>query len=241
MFLSKMHSPPADRNKDPIWKVLQAHVFSQHLQTTTTTTTTPSNSNNDSWKILEVAGGAGVHTVHFVTQLAKEYPTQSFQWQSTDAEEPYRASQVVYFEEDLAPDLLERHVAKTPLPLTLNEHGIIEDDTRKVILPDSIDVILNINMIHISPWEATVGLMKLARESLKEGGILYLYGPYKRNGTAAASNLKFDGFLKAKDARFGLRNLEDVTALAESEGLQVLEVMEMPANNLSVILRKAQR
>eukprot|EP00527_Entomoneis_sp_CCMP2396_P000611 CAMPEP_0198151574 /NCGR_PEP_ID=MMETSP1443-20131203/56131_1 /TAXON_ID=186043 /ORGANISM="Entomoneis sp., Strain CCMP2396" /LENGTH=229 /DNA_ID=CAMNT_0043817291 /DNA_START=236 /DNA_END=925 /DNA_ORIENTATION=- len=224
MWLTKMHSPPAERNKEPIWKILQEKVFSKEMRT-----------DSEKWQILEVAGGAGVHTAHLVMRLA-DWNKKPFHWQSTDPEKDSRASQVAYMEEDITSSFQE-YVSKTPLSLTLSSDGVVEPETRSLVQSSSLDLIVNINMIHISPWEATVGLMKLAKESLKVGGILYLYGPYKQNGTTAASNLKFDQFLQAKDSCFGIRNLEDVLALAKSEGLELVSITEMPANNLSVILR----
>eukprot|EP00977_Amphora_coffeiformis_P011070 scaffold2655_cov179-Amphora_coffeaeformis.AAC.3 len=102
-----------------------------------------------------------------------------------------------------------------------------------------MDWIWTINMIHISPWAATQGLMKMAGTKLKpKSGRLILYGPYRVNGFTVESNLKFEEWLKAKDSSYGVRNLEDVVAEASKHGLELEDTIEMPANNLSVILRK---
>merc|ERR1712226_460450 len=218
---------------------------------------------NDVIRILEIAGGSGVHMAYFAEKLTQSQ--QPFFWQSTDPDESARQSQLVYMEE--LPSEIQASISKTPLSLTLSANGIQEPETRSFLLiqdddeqdgkdkdkkqppqklssssplpsPCSLDLIININMIHISPWEATLGLFKTAQQTLKHGGILYLYGPYKQNGTASPSNLKFDQFLKMKDPGYGLRNLEDVLALAESDGrFELLHVSKMPANNLSVVLR----
>ncbi|MBV1918765.1 MAG: DUF938 domain-containing protein, partial [Sphingomonadaceae bacterium] len=91
---------------------------------------------------------------------------------------------------------------------------------------------------HISPWEATEGLMRGARRLLPAGGLLYLYGPYRRSGhTIEPSNAAFDESLKARDPRWGLRELDDVVACAAERGLSLGRVVDMPANNLSVIFR----
>merc|ERR1719457_378685 len=86
-----------------------------------------------------------------------------------------------------------------------------------------------INMIHISPWSATVGLFKVSSQFLADNGVLLCYGPYKVNGTAAESNLNFDQSLKSRDSTWGVRNLEDVEALAQSHGFVLEQTISMPA------------
>ncbi len=96
-----------------------------------------------------------------------------------------------------------------------------------------------INMIHISPWQATLGLMHGAGTALGSGGFLYLYGPYKIDGAhTAPSNEAFDASLRARDASWGVRDKEDVVAAAETHGLQLADMVPMPANNFSLIFRK---
>jgi hypothetical protein len=94
-------------------------------------------------------------------------------------------------------------------------------------------------MIHISPWSACLGLMAGAGRILQEQGILYLYGPYKQEGKhTALSNETFDQSLRSQNPDWGVRNLEDVIAKAKEQGLDLLEVVAMPANNLSVIFQR---
>jgi hypothetical protein len=101
------------------------------------------------------------------------------------------------------------------------------------------DAIANINMIHISPWAATQGLMKGASRLLPVGGQLFLYGPYlERDVVTAPSNLAFDHSLKNWNPTWGIRHLDDVTVLANQHGLVLAERIAMPANNLVVIFRK---
>lgn len=96
-----------------------------------------------------------------------------------------------------------------------------------------------INMIHISPWSSTEGLMRGAAAILRPGAPLYLYGPYRRSGVPTApSNEAFDQSLRSRDPAWGLRVLEDVADLAAANGFSTPEVVTMPANNLSVIFRK---
>jgi hypothetical protein len=99
--------------------------------------------------------------------------------------------------------------------------------------------VLCINMAHVAPWQATLGLLRGAGRLLRSGGVLYLYGPYKREGRhTAPSNAAFDASLRARDPESGVRDLEDVVAAAERAGLTLASVEEMPANNLSTIFRK---
>jgi Protein of unknown function (DUF938) len=103
----------------------------------------------------------------------------------------------------------------------------------------SADGIICINMLHISPWEATVGLIKGAAAILPPGSPLYLYGPYKREGfETAPSNQAFDRILRDHNPHWGLRDLEAVAAMAQSVGFSVPVITEMPTNNLSVVFRR---
>ena len=94
-------------------------------------------------------------------------------------------------------------------------------------------------MVHISPWEATLGLIKGAAAILPPASPLYLYGPYKREGFATApSNQAFDRSLRDRNPNWGLRDLEAVAATAQSVGFSAPVITEMPANNLSVVFRR---
>jgi hypothetical protein len=104
---------------------------------------------------------------------------------------------------------------------------------------DSADALVCNNMVHITPWRVTEGLMAGAGRTLRAGGILYLYGPYRIDGGhTAASNKDFDAWLKAQNPEWGIRDLADVTSLARRHGLRLTERLAMPANNLSVIFRR---
>ena len=180
-----LESPSAERNKSPIWEILSTKVMPVLLLPTTakdnkddtTTTTTTSTTLN----VLEVAAGCGVHTEYFATQLRTNYDTIQTIWYPTDPERTSRDS--------IQGRTVELPNVKEPLCLTLNKDGIMEKDTSKELSNCEMDLMICINMIHISPWEATVGLMKLAAAKLRQGGILYCYGPYKVNDTAVPSNL----------------------------------------------------
>jgi hypothetical protein len=103
----------------------------------------------------------------------------------------------------------------------------------------SADAILCINMIHIAPWAACIGLMAGAARILRTGGMLYLYGPFKEKGVHTAdSNHRFDMDLRMRDPDWGVRNLDDVISLAADHGLRHVETAVMPANNRSVVFNK---
>jgi hypothetical protein len=120
----------------------------------------------------------------------------------------------------------------------------VEQAEELAALPDldlqqePIRAIVNINMIHIAPWAACVGLMAGAQRLLPAGGVLYLYGPFKQKGEhTAESNKAFDMSLQARNSEWGVRDLEAVIAIAQSHNLSFVQTYEMPANNLSVIFR----
>ncbi len=108
-------------------------------------------------------------------------------------------------------------------------------------LPAPFAAIIAINLIHISPWSASLGLIEGARRLLADDGILYLYGPYSRGGRhTAESNAAFDLSLRRQDPHWGVRDLDDFDAELERVGLAIEEMIEMPANNYSLIIRRTQ-
>jgi hypothetical protein len=169
--------------------------------------------------VLEIAAGAGEHAVHNAAA------SPHLQWQPTDSDSEALASIAAWREQAGLANLLP------PLPL---------DACRPDSWPiDRADAIVNINMIHISPWSAAQGLMTGAGRLLPLGGMLFLYGPYIEPGVETApSNLAFDLDLKTRNSAWGLRHLDKLTAIAAQCGLALSERVEMPANNLSLIFRK---
>src|SRR3546814_11126999 len=107
------------------------------------------------------------------------------------------------------------------------------------VCSSDLDAVVCINMIHIAPWQACEGLIASAGRLLGQGGVLYLYGPFRRDGRhTAPSNEAFDRSLRMQDPTWGVRDLGDVTALAERHGLALEETVTMPANTLSVDFRQ---
>lgn len=166
--------------------------------------------------VLEVASGSGEHCAHF----AERFP--ALRWQPTDPDLSALAS-IAAWTADLANVLppLALDAAASDWPLA------------------RADAIFCANMVHISPWEATLGLLAGAGRLLPTGGPLILYGPYRRAGVpTAASNEAFDQSLRSRDPRWGLRTLEAVSDAAASHGLALDRVVEMPANNLTLVYRR---
>lgn len=170
--------------------------------------------------VLEIASGSGEHVVHFAAALAE------VTFQPSDPDTENRAS-------------IDAWAAHAGL---LNiQPAMALDATAEPWTVSSVDAVLCMNMIHISPWSATIGLLRNASQALVPGGMLFLYGPYKRDGEhTAPSNAAFDLDLRARNSEWGIRNLEMVAAEAERLGFGAPEIVQMPANNLSVVLRARQ-
>ena len=176
--------------------------------------------------VLELASGTGEHAVW----LAAKLPGIAIQ--PSDPDPDSRASIAAWVRFTGVPNVRP--------PLAVDVEAPDWDATPAI--PRALAAILCINMIHISPWAATLGLMRGAGALLPPGGVLYLYGAYKRGGAhTAPSNASFDQSLRARDPDWGVRDLEAVNGAAEHAGLAPESVIEMPANNLSVILRRRAR
>ena len=168
--------------------------------------------------VLEISSGTGEHAAFLAAALTH------VTWQPSDLD-PTALGTIDAYRSDVALDNLRpalRLDASSPdWPIT------------------QADAIVCINMIHIAPWSACEGLMAGAARLLPARGVLYLYGPYRRNGDHTAdSNRAFDEDLRCRNPAWGVRNLEDVIALADSHGIAHTETVTMPANNLSVVFRK---
>ncbi|MBB4041570.1 cyclopropane fatty-acyl-phospholipid synthase-like methyltransferase [Microvirga flocculans] len=169
--------------------------------------------------VLEVASGTGEHAIHFASALPH------LAWQPTDRDEQALRSIAAHRAAAGLPNLLA--------PLALDASAAEWPIKRA-------DAIVAINMVHISPWRATEGLMAGAGQMLPIGGVLYLYGAYKESGVhTAPSNEAFDLDLKQRNPEWGIRDLEAVAGLARDHGLELIERIPMPANNLSLVFRRA--
>jgi SAM-dependent methyltransferase len=170
--------------------------------------------------VLEVASGSGEHAFYFAQNLP------ALDWQPTDPGPEALASVAAHRTDAGLPNLLP--------PLRLDVTAAHWPVARA-------DAVICCNMIHIAPWAACEGLVAGAARVLPAGGLLYLYGPYKIGGRhTAPTNAAFDADLRARNAAWGIRNLDDVAALAEQCGFALAETVPMPANNLSVIFRRGK-
>lgn len=169
--------------------------------------------------VLEIASGTGQHVAFFAAKM----PALTFQ--PSDPDPAHRAS-IAAWAAEAALDNLRPPLA---LDVTVEPWPIAHP----------VGAILCINMIHISPWASTLALMRGAARWLAPGAPLYLYGPYMRDGRhTAPSNAAFDADLRGRDPRWGVRALETVSEVAKANGFALAEVVEMPANNLSVVFRR---
>lgn len=201
--------PSSQRNREPIAEVLS-------------TTLLPGAT------VLEIAAGTGEQAVYLSERL------HAAQWWPTDIDKSALSSIDAWRESN------NNRIMKPAFRLDIS---LPVAKIRKILsanrAPSTFDVIVCINMIHISAWPVTVGLMRAAGDLLNPHGLLYLYGPYKQNGQhTSQSNAEFDNSLKARNPEWGVRNLDDVTQLASQHGLALHDVIAMPANNLSVMYQK---
>ncbi|HEV2678289.1 MAG TPA: DUF938 domain-containing protein [Aliidongia sp.] len=168
--------------------------------------------------VLEIASGTGEHAAFFARRLPH------LSWQPTDIDAAARASIVAW--------TAEAGLDNVRPPLAL--------DAAQSNWPiDRADAIVAVNMIHIAPWAAAVGLLGGAARILAVGAPLILYGPFKRDGRhTAPSNEAFDQNLRRQDPSWGVRDLETVVETAHAAGLALTETAPMPANNLGLVFRR---
>ncbi len=170
--------------------------------------------------ILEISSGTGEHGVFMAPQLAPRY------WLPSDPDPEARASIAAWQQ-------FEPYDRMYP-PIDLDASS----DQWLVESKEPVTAIVNINMIHIAPKAAYLGLFAGAQRILPVGGILYLYGPFKQGGVhTAPSNAAFDQSLQSRNPAWGIRDLEEVTAVAHSNNLELQQLYPMPANNLSVVFK----
>jgi SAM-dependent methyltransferase len=166
--------------------------------------------------VLEIASGTGQHVAHFAQALA------ALHWQPSELDPQAHAS-------------IDAWTAGLPNVLP----AVTLDVTSPVWDLPVYDAIFNANMIHIAPWEACVGMLRGAREHLRKGGVLALYGPFRIGGQhTAPSNASFDVSLRHRDPRWGVRDIEAVADLAGDQQLTLQERVEMPANNQMLMFER---
>lgn len=208
----RRHAPATQRNRDPILAVLQ-----RVLPPTGT--------------VLEISSGSGEHGVYFAPRLAPRV------WLPSDRD-PEALASITDWRLAIPSDTLQ-----PPLQLDASEAiWPVESGNLAAQGLPPITAIVNINMVHIAPWAACLGLMAGAGRVLPPGGVLYLYGPFKQQGEhTAPSNANFDVSLQAQNPQWGVRDLEAVVAVAQDQGLTLQETVAMPANNLSVVFTQTRQ
>lgn len=171
--------------------------------------------------VLEIASGTGQHVAAF----ARRFPQLTFQ--PSDADPAARAS-IEAWRAEAGAENLRRPVA---LDVAAPDWW--------TALDAPVAALIAINLIHISPWAATEGLFAGAGRLVGEGGLVYLYGPHRRDGVhTAPSNEAFDAGLRRTDPQWGLRDIAEVADVAAKNGFQLKDIVPMPANNFSLLFRK---
>jgi SAM-dependent methyltransferase len=174
--------------------------------------------------VLEIGSGTGEHALCFARALT------NLVWIPSDPDSASRASIEAW--------IATEELANVRAPLAIDVRGAIwgvEDDA-------PFDAMISLNMVHIAPWEAALGLLAGAGRLLRPNGVLFFYGPFMLGGThTAASNDAFDADLKRREPRWGVRDVDDLVREAAPYGIELREVVPMPANNLSLVFVNTSR
>jgi hypothetical protein len=210
----RQFAPATQRNREPILAVLSSVL--------------------PMGTVLEISSGTGEHAVFLAPRLAPRI------WIPSDPNPIARTSIAAWRSQFPAESLYPPIALDACDPVWPVETPELPESLQGLNLQrDPIWAIVNINMIHIAPWSACLGLLAGAGRILPAAGVLYLYGPFKRNGEhTAPSNAAFDEGLRSQNSAWGVRDLEAVIVAAQVQGLGLLEVRSMPANNLSVIFQR---
>ncbi|XP_029908564.1 methyltransferase-like 26 [Myripristis murdjan] len=172
---------------------------------------------------LEISSGTGQHVTHFAQTL------RNICWQPSEYDRKSLASIEAY----------RAHYRLANVRPAIYLDASMPCDHWGGIQPESLDLVLNINMIHISPMACTEGLFKGAGVILKPQGVLLTYGPYAMNGQITPqSNIDFDYSLRQRNPEWGLRDISHLSSIAQKSGLFLEKIVDMPANNKCLLFRK---
>lgn len=207
-----INNPAAGRNAEAIFTVLSTELSALASRVDLSAATQPG---QGGLRVLELASGPGQHVELFAGRLP------AVRWQPSEPQAELRAS-------------IDERVVEAGLD---NVAPALALDVRDSWPRGPFHLVMAVNLVHISPWEATEALVAGAAAGLAEGGTLFLYGPYSRSGEHnSQGNIDFDADLRVRDARWGIRDLEDVAELGRAAGLHRMRTVEMPANNLCLLL-----
>lgn len=202
--------PAATRNQEPILQVLKRLIFCDD------------DAEGGNPLFVEISSGSGQHLAHF----APHFPNVTFQ--PTEYDKTLLGS-ITYYANN-CPTMNIKQPMLLDIRDKMADYGFKEN---------SVDYMYNANMIHISPFECTIGLFENARDHLKSDALLITYGPYSKDGVITPeSNKQFNASLKARDPSWGLRDINEVVKLAEQNNLSLMDTVEMPANNHILIFKK---
>ncbi|XP_047528160.1 methyltransferase-like 26 [Vanessa atalanta] len=207
----KLISPAASRNKDPILQVLKRFIICDIDQI-----------EDESPLFVEIASGTGQHVSHF----APHFPGVKFQ--PSDVDKNVFGSLSFYATNCPTKNILQPIMID--IQNKLSHYGFEEN---------SIDYMYNANMIHISPYECTIGLFENAGHYLKPEALMITYGPYSKDGVITPqSNISFDASLRERNPLWGIRDINDLIKLGDENNLSLIDTIEMPANNMTLIWKK---
>ncbi|XP_049805579.1 methyltransferase-like 26 [Schistocerca nitens] len=208
----KLHSPAAERNKEPILEVLMQYIFNNKAK-------------EEALTVLEIASGTGQHIVYF----AHYFP--DVQFQPSEFEESYIRSIGAYISESGVRNVRDPIVIDIRTPYSFWAFGAFTEN--------SVSFVININMIHTTESECTEHLFKNVQKILKPCGLLFLYGPFAFNGVITPeSNVSFNQRLRQENPAWGLRDVEDLNVLGFKYGLALIAAHDMPANNHMLVWKK---
>jgi len=171
---------------------------------------------------LEIASGTGQHVIHFASELS------NISFQPSEYDETNLSSIQEYITDSKLMNILSP--VKVDITSSIDQWNLIHQQ---------YDLMININMIHISPWQCTLQLFKKAKQLLKGDGLLVTYGPYANQGIISPeSNIKFNEYLIGNNPEWGLRDIKDLKIVASQNQFHLVAIEEMPSNNKCLIWKK---
>jgi hypothetical protein len=207
----RLDAPAFHRNHQPIWSVLGKFL------------------DGKSGDVLEAGSGTGQHVVDFARR------SLDITWWPSDFNDAHLKSIAAWRAHARLPNV------RAPMRIDLSDPAWCPE-MHDGSGPGPLLALFCANVIHIAPWRVAEGLFAGAARFLRSDGRLFLYGPFKRDGKhTALSNAVFDTSLRDNNPEWGVRDIADVGALAESADLNLVKIAELPANNLVLTFTRSKR